>query len=225
MDRMRPSEGCDDSSTLPGSTRDWYNTIMEDQKRLTNLIYEAANVKRMLRTGWQRLCDNQEDVGEHSFMTAVIAYFLAKEINNTGSVDRHVSMEKVLIMSIFHDFHEGRTGEMDKVAKLYMTRHEDKANIDIFAGIDDELLAQLNEYESKKTLEAQVVYEANVIAFGVECKILMERGNTHAKEWMDANSLRVRLPESVALMTALAITDSQDWWKDIREAIHEEFAK
>lgn len=35
-------------------------------------------------------------------------------------------------MSIFHDFHEGRTGEMDKVAKLYMTRHEDKANIDIF---------------------------------------------------------------------------------------------
>lgn len=225
MDRMRPSEGCDGSSTLPGSTRDWYNTIMEDQKRLTNLIYEAANVKRMLRTGWQRLGDNQEDVGEHSFMTAVIAYFLAKEINNTGSVDRHVSMEKVLIMSIFHDFHEGRTGEMDKVAKLYMTRHEDKANIDIFAGIDDELLMQLNEYESKKTLEAQVVYEANVIAFGVECKILMERGNTHAKEWMDANSLRVRLPESVALMTALAITDSQDWWKDIRDAIHEEFAK
>ena len=42
---------------------------------------------------------------------------------------------------------------------------------------------------------------------------------------MDANSLRVRLPESVELMTALANTDSQDWWKDIRDQIHEEFAK
>jgi 5'-deoxynucleotidase YfbR-like HD superfamily hydrolase len=198
---------------------------MNNTKQLTNLIYEAANVKRMLRTGWQRLGDNEEGVGEHSFMTAVIAYLLAKDINAQNDPSRKVSMEKILIMSIFHDFHEGRTGEMDKVAKLYMTRHEDKANIDIFSGIDDELLALLNEYEAKQTLEALVVYEANVIAFGVECKILMERGNTHAKEWMDANSTRVRLPESVELMTALAATDSQDWWKDIREAIHEEFAK
>ena len=201
------------------------NVNMKDTKKLTNLIYEAANVKRMLRTGWQRLGDNEEGVGEHSFMTAVIAYLLAKKINATKEDERKVSMEKIMVMSIFHDFHEGRTGEMDKVAKLYMTRHEDKANIDIFSGVDDELLQLLNEYEAKRTLEALVVYEANVIAFGVECKILMERGNTHAKEWMDANSLRVRLPESVELMNLLATTDSQDWWKDIRASIHEEFAK
>lgn len=198
---------------------------MKQTKQLANLIYEAANVKRMLRTGWQRLGDNEEGVGEHSFMTAVIAYLLAKQVNEVKSSERNVSMEKIMIMSIFHDFHEGRTGEMDKVAKLYMTRHEDKANIDIFSEVDDELLLLLNEYEAKQTLEALVVYEANVIAFGVECKILMERGNTHAKEWMDANSKRVRLPESVELMNLLAATDSQDWWKDIRDAIHEEFAK
>jgi putative hydrolase of HD superfamily len=196
-----------------------------DKRQRTNLIYEGANVKRMLRTGWQRLGDNEEGVGEHSFMTAVIAYLLAREINAAGDKSRNVSMEKIMLMSIFHDFHEGRTGEMDKVAKLYMTRHEDKANEDIFKGVDDELLMLLNEYEARKTLDAQVVYEANVIAFGVECKILMEKGNTHAKEWMDANSKRVRLPESIELMTSLAATDSQDWWKDIREAIHEEFAK
>ncbi len=196
-----------------------------DKRQRTNLIYEAANVKRMLRTGWQRLGDNEEGVGEHSFMTAVIAYLIAREINGEQNATRHVSMEKIMLMSVFHDFHEGRTGELDKVAKLYLTRYEEKANHDIFKGVDDELLALLTEYESRQTLEAQVVYEANVIAFGVECKILMEKGNTHAKEWMDANSKRVRLPESVGLMDSLAITDSQDWWKDIREAIHEEFAK
>ena len=196
-----------------------------DKRQRTNLIYEGANVKRMLRTGWQRLGDNEEGVGEHSFMTAVIAYLLAREINAAGDASRKVAMEKIMLMSIFHDFHEGRTGEMDKVAKLYMTRHEDKANEDIFKGVDDDLLTLLGEYEARKTLDAQVVYEANVIAFGVECKILMEKGNTHAKEWMDANSKRVRLPESIELMTSLAATDSQDWWKDIREAIHEEFAK
>jgi len=196
-----------------------------NQKSLTNMVFEAANVKRMLRTGWQRLGDNEEGVGEHSFMTAVIAYLLAREINSANDAARNVSMEKIMVMSIFHDFHEGRTGEMDKVAKLYMTRHEDKANRDIFEGVDNELLDLLNEYETRKTLEALVVYEANVIAFGVECKILMEKGNMHAKEWMDGNSVRVRLPESVALMHSVAETDSQDWWKRIREAIHEEFAK
>lgn len=195
------------------------------QVDLTNMVFEAANVKRMLRTGWQRLGDNEEGVGEHSFMTAVIAYLLAKEINSGTNQARRVSMEKIMVMSIFHDFHEGRTGEMDKVAKLYMTRHEDKANEDIFKDVDNELLDLLVEYEAKQTLEALVVYEANVIAFGVECKILMEKGNTHAKEWMDGNSARVRLPESVALMTSIANTDSQDWWKSIRQTIHEEFAK
>ena len=198
---------------------------MTDQNHLTSFIYEAANVKRMLRTGWQRLGDNEEGVGEHSFMTAVIAYLMAREMNSKKDPARAVSMEKILLMSIFHDFHEGRTGEMDKMAKRYMTRHEDKANEDIFRGFDDALLDLLNEYEARQSLEAQIVYEANVIAFGVECRILMEKGNTHAKEWMDANSLRVRLPESVELMTSIAQTDSQAWWKRIRDEIHEEFAK
>jgi len=196
-----------------------------EKKQRTNFVYEAANVKRMLRTGWQRLGDNEEGVGEHSFMTAVIAYVLARQIHDAKDPLRIVSMEKVLLMSIFHDFHEGRTGEMDKMAKRYMTRHEDKANEDIFRGVDDSLLVLLDEYEERKSLESLIVYEANVIAFGVECRILMEKGNIHAKEWMDANTKRVRLPESVMLMESIAETDSQDWWKHIRDEIHEEFAK
>lgn len=198
---------------------------MKNLKQITDLIYEASNVKRMQRTGWQRLGDNEEGVGEHSFMTAVIAYLIAKDINLSDDPKRKVRLEKILLMSIFHDFHEGRTGEMDKMAKRYMTRHEDKANEDIFKDKDNYLFDLLNEYEAKQSLEAQIVYEANVIAFGVECKLLMEKGNTHAKEWMDANSKRVRLPESIELVTSLSNSDSQDWWKDIREEIHEGFAK
>ena len=181
------------------------------------MVYEAATVKRMLRTGWQILGDNEENVGEHTFMTCVISYFLAKEL--------HANMETVLVMSVFHDFHEARTGELDKLAKLYTSRNEEKANNDIFSGIDDNLLALLTTYEEKKTLEAQIAYEANVIAFSVEVRLLMERGNVHAKEWMEANNSRLRLPQSIALAKDLEKTDSQNWWKSIRKSIHEEFAK
>ena len=190
---------------------------MKNSKNITNLVFEAAVVKRMLRTGWQILGDNQEGVGEHTFMTCVIAYFLAKE--------QKVNMEKVLIMAIFHDFHEARTGDLDKIATFYMTRDQEKANRDIFEKVDSGLLVTLNEYEEKKSLEARIVYEANVIAFGVELKLLIEKVNTHAQEWLDANIKRLRLPEAVVLANDLAQANSQDWWKHLRKTLHEEFSK
>ncbi|MBI4062336.1 HD domain-containing protein [Candidatus Gottesmanbacteria bacterium] len=190
---------------------------MKQTKNITNLVFEAAVVKRMLRTGWQILGDNQEGVGEHSFMTCVISYFLAKQLA--------ANMEKVLTMAVFHDFHEARTGDLDKIATFYMTRDQDKANRHIFEGIDDELLVLLDEYEAKQSVEAQIVYEANVIAFGVELKLLIEKGNTHAQEWLDANIKRLRIPEAEALANDLARGNSQDWWKHLRKTLHEEFSK
>lgn len=194
---------------------------MKNTKSITNLVYEAAVVKRMQRTGWQILGDNDEGVGEHTFMTCVISYFLAQEIAKKETVN----METVLTMAIFHDFHEARTGDLDKIAKFYMKRDQDKANRDIFAGVDDELLETLDTYEKKETLEAKIVYEANVIAFLVELKLLIEKGNIHAQEWLDGNLTRLRLPEAVALAQDLAATSAQGWWKNLRDTLHEEFAK
>jgi len=203
-----------DPGSLAGMTKRYMDK--KQIKDITNLIYEAAAVKRMRRTGWMILGDNDEGVGEHTFMTCVIAYFLAKKLN--------ANMETVLIMSVFHDFHEARTGDLDKIAKFYMKRDQDKANKDIFQGIDDELLKTLDIYEQKQTLEARIVYEANVIAFAVELKLLIEKGNVHAKEWIDANIKRIRIPEAVALAESLAKSSSQGWWENIRKTLHEEFA-
>lgn len=194
-------------------------------KNITNLVFEAAVVKRMKRTGWMILGDNDEGVGEHSFMTSVIAYFLARQLNADPSTKLRINMETVLVMSVFHDFHEARTGDLDKIAKFYMTRDQDKANRDIFKDVDDELLNLLDTYEKKQILEARLVYEANVIAFAVELKLLIEKGNVHAKEWMDANTKRLRIPEAVALAESLASSSSQDWWESIRKTLHEEFAR
>lgn len=204
---------------------------MKNTKSITNLVFEAAVVKRMKRTGWQILGDNEEGVGEHTFMTCVIAYFLAKEISKGRSLQSarndlaKPSMETVLTMAVFHDFHEARTGDLDKIATFYMTRDQDKANRDIFAGIDDGLLARLDEFEKKESLEARVAYEANVIAFLVELKLLEEKGNTHAREWLDGNLSRLRIPEAISLAKDLADTDSHDWWKSLRTTLHEEFLK
>ncbi|MCX8008517.1 MAG: HD domain-containing protein [Patescibacteria group bacterium] len=185
------------------------------KRSLVHIVFEAAVVKRLQRTGWQILGGHAEGVGEHSFMTAVIAYFLCKMTK--------ANLETVLIMSIFHDFHEARTGEIDKLAKFYITRHEDRANRDIFESVDPELLKILQIYEEKKTLEARIVYEANILAFLVELKLLTERGHTQTQEWFDGNAKRLRLKESKELAEQIRTTDSQEWWTSIRKTLHEQF--
>jgi putative hydrolases of HD superfamily len=188
-------------------------------KSSVNLIFEAAVVKRLHRTGWQILGDNEESVGEHSFMTSVIAYVLAKSVNEK------VNLEKILVMSLFHDFHEGRTGDVDKMAALYVKRDTARANRDIFAENDTSLFTVINEYEEKGTLEAKIVYEANILALLVELKQLVEKGNTNAREWLTSNSTRLRLPEAKRLADEIVNGNSQDWWKDLRTVLRQEYTK
>ncbi len=188
--------------------------MKNNNKQIANIIYEAATIKRMKRVGFQILGNGEESIGEHSFMTAVIAYFLAKKL--------HLDMGKVLTMSIFHDMHETRVGDAHKIALRYITRNQKKANIDIFGVVDADLLRLLEEYEEKKTIEAQIVFEANVIALLVRLKPLAERGDAHAEKWM-MNKNRIRTPEAVILVKMLLETDSQNWWLDIQNELEEEF--
>ena len=189
---------------------------MNQTKRIANNIYEAAAVARMKRVGFQILGHGEESIGEHSFMTAVISYFLAKEL--------HLDTGKVLTMSIFHDFHETRTGDAHKLSLKYITRNQEKANADIFGKVDEELVVLLREYEEKKTIEARVVFEANIIALLVRLKPLAEGGDTHAQKWM-MNKSRIRIPEAVRLAAVLLSTDSQEWWADVQKELEEEFKR
>jgi len=190
---------------------------MNQKQNIINLIYEAAVVKRIKRTGWQILGDNEESLGEHTFLTCIIAYLLAQQLK--------ANKETVLTMALFHDFHEARTGEIDKIALRYITRDQKKANKEIFVHVDPSLLKLLEEYEKRDLLEAKIVYEANIIALLVELKLLVEKGNVHAKEWLEANAKRLKLPQSIDLVQNLLQTDSHDWWKDIRRMLREEFRK
>lgn len=181
---------------------------------LIDVFFEAAAVKRIRRTGWQILGDHEEKVGEHSFMTVVFAHFLGKLTQ--------ADLLKVYQMAEFHDFHEARTGEIDKVARMYIQRDQDQANKDIFDQVDNDLLTLLNEYEKKETLEAKVAYEANILALLLELVILLERGHTPAKEWLDDTIARLKLPQSKQLAEHIMNRDQHAWWKKLRAHLDDE---
>ena len=114
---------------------------------IVNFLFEAAALKRLQRTGWQILGDNQESIAEHTFMVCVISFVLAVKLK--------ADLEKVLIIALFHDFEEARTGDVYKLADLYTQVDKKKAITDAFSKLPQsaKISKLIAEYEHKKTLD------------------------------------------------------------------------
>lgn len=184
-----------------------------------NFLFELTALTRLQRTGWQILGGGGESIAEHSYMVAMISYLLAEQ---TGA-----DIEKTLLMALFHDVEETRTGDAYRLAKLYITIDKDKARHDALNHLPDgnRVAVLLDEYEQRKTVEANIVKDADNLSLCLELKLLIEQGNIHAKEWLDANIEALQLPEAKALGKALTTTNSQAWWKKERNTLHAKTAR
>ena len=80
---------------------------MKDEVRF---IFEIGALKRTKRSGWETIGISGESVADHSFRTAVIGYIIAKEEGEKDIAD-------VLLLSLFHDVHETRVGDLNRMNK------------------------------------------------------------------------------------------------------------
>ena len=181
---------------------------------LIDFLFEAAALKRLKRTGWQILGDNQESIAEHTFMVCVISFVLAVKLK--------ADFEKVLIIALFHDFEEARTGDVYKLADLYTQVDKKKAITDAFSKLPQsaKITKLLEEYEKQKTLEAKIVKDADILALCLELKQLIEKGNQNAQEWFTANLEALKLNESKKIGQEIKEGNSQNWWQKERKILH-----
>lgn len=147
-------------------------------------------------------------------MVTVISFVLASQTS--------ADLEKVLLMALFHDASEARTGDVYKLADKYVKVDVAKATKDAFMGIPEtrRIILLIKEYEEEKTLEAKIVHDADTLALCLELKQLMENGNIAAREWFEANIGSLRLKESMEIARKIKNTSSQDWWKKERADLH-----
>ncbi len=81
--------------------------------KLIEYLYEIGHLKRVQRSGWWLAgVEQAESVAEHSFRTAVIAYFLAEM--------EGADPEKTAAMALFHDVAETRVGDLHRIGKAYV---------------------------------------------------------------------------------------------------------
>jgi len=183
-------------------------------KDIANFLFEVGILKNTPRSGYQFLGTGGESVAEHSFRVAVIAYLLAK---NEPKADT----QKVLLMGLFHDFHEARTGDHNYVNKRYVAVDEDRAVRDMAKELPfgQEIVSLIDEFNSGETLEARLSQDADQLDFILELKRQLDLGNKSAAEWLRYSVKRLITDYAKKLADEITNTDSSDWWFEKNEEL------
>lgn len=183
-------------------------------KNIVNFLFEIGILKKTPRSGYQFLGTGNESVAEHSFRVAIIGYLLAK---NEPKAD----IQKVVLMSLFHDFHEARTGDHNYVNKRYVTVNEDKAVNDLAQKLPfgQDIVSLIDEFNSRETLEAKLSQDADQLDFILELKRQQDLGNISAAEWLKYSAKRLITDFAKTLADEIVTTDSSDWWFDKKEEL------
>jgi putative hydrolase of HD superfamily len=147
------------------------------------ILIELQRLKRLDRTGWtlRGLPPGTESVAAHSFGVSITAMLLADELVANGV---ELNVEKILRLSLMHDWAEVRVGDLPRTATTYFgvasrKEAERAAFADIIKGVGvahDKYEELSEEYEQRKSLEARLVKVADILDLLVQVLALERSG-------------------------------------------------
>ncbi|MFP4048320.1 MAG: HD domain-containing protein [Desulfovermiculus sp.] len=175
-------------------------------KALTDFLFEVGMLRHTPRTGYQFLGTGRESVAEHSFRTTVVGFVLARLAG--------ADWAKVVLMCLFHDLHEARTGDFNYVNKLYNSSQDEQALADAWAGtgLGDEVMQVQAEMESAVSQEAVLAQDADQLDLILSLKQEQDLGNPYAQKWITHALDRLRSDLGRHLAQIIMQTDHTDWW-------------
>jgi putative hydrolase of HD superfamily len=176
-------------------------------KALVNFLFEVGMLKKTPRSGFQFLGSGKESVAEHSFRTAIIGYTLC--LREPGA-----DPMKILLMCLFHDLHEARTGDQNYMNKRYVRVEEEQATRDLAGNLPfgDTLLSLAGEFSDNHTLEACISRDADQLDLILALKEQLDLGNSYARDWLHFALQRLRTEGAKQLAQEIMQTDSAEWW-------------
>jgi putative hydrolase of HD superfamily len=178
-------------------------------KNISHFFFELGMLKRTPRTGFQFLGSGAESVAEHIFRAAMIGYTLAR-------LDGQVDPARVLLLCLFHDLPEARTGDLNYVNKKYVRADENQAVEDLARTLPfgDDYRALHAEFTERRTREALVAHDADQLEMILALKEHKDLGNRYADEWYPFSLQRLQTEVAKSLAETIWTTDSSRWWFD-----------
>ena len=155
-------------------------------QRLTDFLNEVGMLRHTPRSGYKFLGSGQETVAEHSHRTAVIGYALAKK---TGA-----DAARTVMLCLFHDLPEARTGDFNYVNRLYDTSRERDALEDAVegTGLEEDIMSIWDEHACRTTPESLLAHDADQLDLILNLKRESDLGNRYADKWLESAVERLR---------------------------------
>ena len=175
-------------------------------ERLADFCNEAGMLRHTPRSGYAFLGSGKESVAEHSYRTTVLGYLLARMAG--------LEPARVVMLCLFHDLHEARTGDFNYVNHRYDTCRARDALEDATegTGLGPDILGAWDELEAAETAAARLAHDADQLDLICNLQTELSRGNDFAREWLDSALKRLRTPEGRELAEAVLRTDPNHWW-------------
>ena len=138
-----------------------------DLKKILKVFLTLQWAKELPRQGFIAMGfkrNEADSVAAHSFATAFLAYFLARQLQKEGE---KIDPDKVLKMGLVHDIGETIVGDVGTFVKgmaggVFKNIEEEGVKA-LVKELDDgeEVINLVKEYDERKTLEARVVKAAD----------------------------------------------------------------
>jgi putative hydrolase of HD superfamily len=176
-------------------------------KEIANFLFEVGILNKTPRSGFHFLGTGHQSVAEHMCRSSYVGYVLAMM---HGGVD----VGKVMKMCLLHDLAESRVSDLNYVHQKYTERHEEKAIKDLTDSLPfgSDMLATIDEYEERKSIEAQLAKDADNIEWLLSLKEEVDIGNKRAATWIPSSVKRLKTKEAKTLAEMIIQTQSDDWW-------------
>ncbi len=178
-------------------------------KNIVNFFFETGFLQRLKRSGNDFLGSGNQTVGSHIFRTTIIGYMLA-ELSGADLL-------KTILMSLFHDIEESRTGDLNYLQQRYVNSDDKKALSDIIEKlpVKENIQKLLSEYELQNSLESKLAKDADTIELILYLKEEFDKGNKEAKDWIFYAKKRLITNISKEIVKQIDKTYYNDWWKNI----------
>ncbi|HCB22598.1 hypothetical protein A3B42_03235 [Candidatus Daviesbacteria bacterium RIFCSPLOWO2_01_FULL_38_10] len=140
---------------------------INDLKKILKVFLTLQWAKELPRQGFIAMGfkrNEADSVAAHSFSTALLAYFLAKQLQKEGL---NLDAEKVLKMGLVHDIGETIVGDVGTFVKGMaggvFKNIEEEGVAALVDGLDSkkEIIELVEEYNQRNTMEARVVKAAD----------------------------------------------------------------
>ncbi len=173
--------------------------------KLVNFFFEVATLRRLTRSHRQLIQEVSDNISDHSFRVAIIGMTLA----NLEKCNEN----RVLKMALFHDLVEARTGDANFLNQQYLDIHENEAREAQMRGlpIESKVLAIIKEFEERKTKEAIVTKDADLLDQMVLQQEYFFKDKINGRRWQNHTQRMLKTKTAIKLAKQIRKSNPFEW--------------